>query len=104
MMEAADDYNTNGESQDFSVSVEVGGVESAPVLASSYRDLVSMARVRLQFSVWSSMSVLDTLRIPLEDFNGGSPLAADAVEAVILHFDQTSSGALGLDDIEFTTW
>ncbi|MCL4233582.1 MAG: hypothetical protein KJ042_03580 [Deltaproteobacteria bacterium] len=100
--EAADNYNTLGESRDFSVSVVVNSVESDAVKASDYRDLISQARVEMQFWGDISMSVLDTVRIPLKDFNGGSDLLPSEIESIIFEFDQDATGAMGLDEIQFT--
>ena len=104
LFESGDQYNTFGVNQDFSVKVVVGGVESEPVAASAYRSLPSQTHVTLAGSWDTSMTVLDTIRIPLEDFNDGQALPASQVEAVIFEFDILASGLLGFDEIQFTKW
>jgi hypothetical protein len=101
LYETSDNYNVFGESQDYSVSIVVDGTESALLKISDYKDLVYPARVYLSGSE-NSKSVMDTVRIPLKDFNGGADLATADVEAVIFTFDQKASGLLNVDEIQFT--
>ncbi|MDP8223992.1 MAG: hypothetical protein P9L99_11580 [Candidatus Lernaella stagnicola] len=102
LYESSDQYNVFGTAQDVSVSIVVDGVTSDPVYASDYRELVSQCHVRLGTSYNTSMTVLETVRIPLEDFDGGSPVDPAAVEEVVLTFDRSESGLIGIDEIQFT--
>ena len=97
--ESSDLYNVHGQDQDFSVRLVVGGVPTVAVVISDYRSLVSPTTTNS-----GSKTVFDTVRVPLEDLNSGSPLLPSQVEAVIFEFDQKSSGLIGFDDIRFTTW
>ncbi len=104
LYESADQYNTFGAPQDFYIKAVVDGVESAPLAASDYRELPSQTHVQIGSGWETSMSVLDTIRIPLEDFNEGSTLLPSQVEALIFEFDALSSGLMGFDEIQFTKW
>jgi Cutinase len=104
LFEGSDQYNTFGVVQDFSVKVVTGGLESDSVAASDYRALPSPTHVEIGGGWETSMTVLETIRIPLADFNGGAPLLPSAVEAIIFEFDILNSGLLGFDEIQFTKW
>ena len=102
--ESSDVYNIFGDPQDFAVQLVIDGVTSDPLIASDYRTLVSPCRVIYGGSYDRSKTVLDTLRIPLEDFDGGNPVLPSQVEAIILTYEQKPSGKLGIDEISFTVW
>jgi hypothetical protein len=104
LYESSDQYNVFGVPQDFSVQLIVGGAPTAAVNASVYRTLPSQTHVTIYYAGETSMTVLETVRIPLADFNGGLPLLPSDVEAVVFNFDQMPSGLLGFDEIQFSTW
>jgi len=104
LYESTDVYNVFGALQDFSVALVVNGVTLDAVRVGDYRELPSQCHVQLLGGYETSMSVLETIRIPLEDFNGGAAVDPNAVEQVVFTFDQNSSGLLGVDEIQFTVF
>jgi hypothetical protein len=104
LYESSDQYNVFGTPQDFSVRLVIGGTPTDPLAASAYRELPSQTHVILYWAGETSMTALETLRIPLADFAGGDPVLPSEVEAVEFDFDLLASGLLGVDEIQFTKW
>ena len=51
----------------------------------------------------SSHTVLDTVRIPLEDFTGSMTYPSE-IQAIRIDFNQNSRGLVGIDEIQFMQW
>ncbi|HPM75696.1 MAG TPA: hypothetical protein PK961_01300 [bacterium] len=98
MYETSAFYNVFDEPQDLAVRLVVDGTPTDALPVSNYRTLLYPAVTGGS----GTKSIMDTVRIPLEDFGAG--LLASEVEAVIFEFSQKPSGYFSVDSIQFMAW
>ena len=100
--------NTPGVSQDFGIVLELGGVVTNELHASSYAALpYPQQAIRPAIcGPWNgdfTKSVLQTVRVPLHEFVEHHPSwHLDNLTKIRLKFDQKASGLVAIDDIQIT--
>ena len=94
---SSDDLNRGG-AQDLSVSlVDSSGASSPPIRVSTYVALHPVDAVGI-----NTRSAMQTVRVPLRAFTAnGSALNLSRLATIRFDFDQSASGELIIDDVEF---
>jgi hypothetical protein len=99
--------NTPGANQDFSIVLDLGGVTTNALHASSFNVIPYPQQAIRPMSCWWSgdftKSVLQTVRIPLHEFvEHHYNWHLNNLSKIRLKFNQKASGLVAIDDIQIS--
>ncbi len=95
-------YNPSGEKQNLAIRLELGKNKTGSIETEKFTSIIYPLEVYRRSSNISK-SNMQTIRIPLKQFVAGKPAwKLEEIRKIKIHFDQTPSGLVVLDDIQLT--